>query len=88
MKCWKCGEIEESSKHTEESCTTLVKNMRDSTYNKRYHYWEDLDTEQLQEVADRLASFVQERYFYGDNDIAHDVLQDCGIIDEFGDIVR
>ena len=85
--CCKCGEIEESPKHTKELCGQLQKNQRDSTYGKRSHYWKDLDTDELQEVADRLASFVEHIYFDQDNDIASDVLSDCGILD-FGEIVR
>ena len=88
MYCWKCGELEESEKHTQELCKKYQSNMRDSTYGKRFHYWKDLDTEELQEVADRLASFVQHIYFDADNDIACDVLQDCGILDEHGNIIR
>jgi len=88
MYCWKCGEIEESQKHTKELCEQLQKNRGDSTYGKRSHYWKDLDTEELQEVADRLASFVEQCYFEADNDVASDVLQDCGILDEFGEVIR
>ena len=88
MKCWKCGEIEESQKHTKELCRELQTKYRDSTYNKRPHYWADLSKRELEEVANRLASYVEMRPYECDDDVAVDVLQDSGIIDEFYNTIR
>lgn len=87
MYCWKCGERLDSKQH-QNDCEKLQKAQRDSTYPLRSHYWKDLDIEELREVADRLASFAEMRFFECDDDTAMDVLCDSNILHTDGSVFR